>query len=145
MQRDSTKFRAVEQLSLIPERKIVSRPVSLEHIYMLRSTAEALEYACQLAGVVSKEICAQMDCDKSTWSRICRGEWDIDGRDVPKFCRVVGNDAYLLYLNHACNFDLTTLHKVRDDQERRISELERENSDLRRAIALWAQAQKCNP
>lgn len=138
-------MRAVEQLSLIPDRKIISRPVSLEHIYMLRSTAQALEYACQLAGVVPKEICAQMDCDKTTWSRICSGEWDLDGRDVPKFCRVVGNDAYLMYLNHACNIDLTSVRKVPDDQQRRIAELESENRDLRRAMTLWAQAQRGNP
>lgn len=131
-----------QQLPLIPDRKIVSRPVSLEHIYMLRTTAQALEYACQLAGVVPKEICAQMECDKTTWSRICSGEWDLDGRDVPKFCRIVGNDAYLLYLNHACNYDLTTVRKVRDDQEKRIAELESENRDLKRSMFLLADAMK---
>lgn len=135
-------MRSVEQLELIPNRKIISRPVSLEHIQVLKSTAQALEYACQLADVVPKEVCPHMDCDKSTWSRICSGEWDLDGRDIPQFNRVVNNSAYLLYLNHVDGWDLTSLRKVRDDKERRIGELENENRDLRRAMSLWVEVQK---
>lgn len=143
MQRDSTKLRDVEQLPLIPDRRITSRPVSLEHIRLLGSTKAALEYACQLADVAPKEVYGRMDCDKSTWSRICSGEWDLDGRDVLKFCRVVNNDTYLLYLIHVHGYDLTALRMVRDDKERRIAELETENQDLRRAMRLvWAEALK---
>lgn len=126
MQRHSTKLRNVEdpaQLPLISDRKIISRPVSLDHIPVLKSTADALEYACRLAGVVPKEICPHMECDKTTWSRICSGEWDLDGRDILKFSRVVNNDAYLLYLVHIHGYDLTALRKTLDDKDREIWEL----------------------
>jgi hypothetical protein len=83
-----------------------------------------------------------MSVDKTTWSRITSGEWDLDGRDVLRFDRIVNNDAYLLYLNHIHGYDLNSLRKVQDDQERRINELERENRDLRRAMSLWADAQR---
>ena len=144
MQRASTKLRdvAAEQLSLIPDRKIISRPVSLEHIPVLKNTAQALEYACQLAGVVPKEICPHMECDKSTWSRICSGEWDLDGRDIPRLNRVLGNSAYLLYLNHLDGWDLTSLHKVQDDKDREIFELRQQVAERDRAIELFVKAAK---
>jgi len=144
MQRDSTKLRPVdhEQLPLIPEQRAASRPVSVERIYTLADTHEALMYGCELARLAPKQIYGQMGVDKTTWSRITSGEWDLDGRDVLRFGRVVNNDAYLLYLNHIHGYDLNSLRKVQDDQERRINELERENRDLRRAMSLWADAQR---
>lgn len=142
MQRDSTKLREVEeQLALLPARK-PSRPVSLEHIQILRNTKQALEYACQLADMAPKEIYGDMDCDKTTWSRICSGEWDLDGRDVAKFGRVVNNDAYLLFLNHQAGFDLVSLRKLQDDKDRRIAELEQRLADQDRAIRLMVDFQK---
>src|SRR5579859_4587322 len=142
MQRVSTNSRAGEngeQLSLIPDRKIVSRPVSLEHIRILKSTAEALEYACQLAGVKPKEICPHMECDKSTWSRICSGEWDLDGRDIPRLNRVLGNSAYLLYLAHVDGWDLAAIRKQQDDKDREIAELRQQLADQERAIRLMVE------
>jgi hypothetical protein len=142
MQRDSTKLRDVEQLSLIPDRQIISRPVSLDHIRLLKSTKAALEYACQLADVVPKEVYPHMECDKSTWSRICSGEWDLDGRDIPKFNRVVGNNAYLLYLNHLDGVDLESIRKAQDDKDKRIAELEKQVADQERAIRLVVEAHR---
>lgn len=140
MQRSSTKVRAVEQLSLIPERRqIVSAPVALDHIPLLKNTADALDYACRLANVVPKEICANMDVDKTVWSRICSGEWDLDGRDVLKFDRTVNNDAYLLFLVHQHGYDLSSLRKARDDKERRIAELEQHVIDQDRIIDRMAE------
>ena len=138
MQRPSTKLRNVadaEQLPLIPHNKVVSKPVSLDRIYTVTDTHEALMYGCELARLAPKQVYPLMDCDKTVWSRICSGEFDLDGRDIRKFNAAVNNDAYLLYLIHIHGYDLTTLRKVQDDKERRIAELEQENSDLRR---LWA-------
>lgn len=136
MQRPSTKLRDVEhqdgeQLSLIPNRKIISRPVNLAHIPVLQSTKQALEYACQLADVAPKEIYLQMEIDKGTWSRICSGEWDLDGRDIPRLNQVVGNSAYLLYLNHIDGWDLVYMRKTLSDQERQLEEERLENAKLR--------------
>src|SRR5262245_7778091 len=109
MQRGSTKLRVDEhqQLPLIPDRKIVSQPINLEHIGVLKNTKQALEYACLLADVVPKEVYTQMGCDKTTWSRICSGERDLDGRSILKFSRVVNNDAYLMHLIHIHGYDLS--------------------------------------
>lgn len=127
---------------MIPDRKIVSRAPSLDHIRLLKSTKVALEYACQLADVAPKEVYPHMGCDKTVWSRICSGEWDLDGRDIPKFCRVVNNDAYLLYLVHVHGYDLASLRKAQDDKDRRIAELEQELADERRAVRLIVDYQK---
>jgi hypothetical protein len=137
-------MRAVEQqqLSLIPNRKIMSRPVSLEHIPLLKSTKHALDYGCQLADVAPKEVYADMGCDKTTWSRICGGEWDLDGRDIPKLNRVLGNSAYLLYLIHVDGWDLASLRKAQDDKDRRIADLEQRLADQERAIRLIVEYQK---
>jgi hypothetical protein len=143
MQRRSTKLQNVEppdQLTLLPEREpIVSRPVNLDHIGVLSSTAQALEYACQLASVTPKQVYPYMDCDKTVWSRICSGELDLDGRDIPQFNKVIGNSAYLLYLAHVEGWDLTTIRKVRDDKDRRIAELEQKVADQDRAIRLMVE------
>jgi hypothetical protein len=115
MQRDSTKLRSVEQLSFIPERA-VSRPVSVDRIYTLTDTHEALMYGCELARLAPKQVYPHMEVDKTTWSRITSGEWDLDGRDVLRFDRVVGNDAYLFFLAHIHGYDLTTLRKADSDE-----------------------------
>lgn len=142
MQRSSTKLRNVadsEQLPLLPEHKtVVSKPVSLDRIYTISDTHEALMYGCELAKLAPKQVYPLMDCDKTVWSRITSGEFDLDGRDVLKFDRAVNNDAYLLYLNHIHGYDLTTLRKVQDDKDRRITELEQKLADRDRLIQLQA-------
>lgn len=133
MQRSTTKLRDVEQLSLIPERQpIVSEPVNLQHIPLLKNTADALDYACRLAKVVPKAVYTNMGCDKTVWSRICSGELDLDGRDILKFDRTINNDAYLFYLVHQHGYDLPSMRKRGDDKDRRIAELEQELADERR-------------
>ena len=146
MQRSTTKMPdvAAEQLQLLPDR-VRSRPVDIAHIPLLRSTTAALEYACTLASVVPKQVYPYMDYDKSAWSRICSGELDLDGREIHRFESVVGNHAYLFYLNHEAGFDLTTLRKTQDDQEKRIEELEREVADRDRSIRLLVDALKGKP
>jgi hypothetical protein len=125
MQRSATKLKDVAQLALLPEPpKVVSRPVSFDRIYTLDSTHEALQYGCELARLVPKQICGEMGCDKTVWSRIASGEFDLDGRDIKRFSTVVQNDAYLLYLNHLHGYDLAAMRKTMDDKDRRIAELE---------------------
>lgn len=133
MQRSASKLKvdaaAVEQLSLLaaPGKK-PSRPVSFDRIYTLVDTADALSYACELAGVSPKAIYGDMEIDKTVWSRILSGEWDLDGRDVPKLNKVTGNNAYLMYLNHLDGIDLHSIRKTMDDKER-------ENFELRQKLA----------
>lgn len=125
MQRSATKLKYVAQLALLPEPpKVVSRPVSLDRIYTLDNTHEALLYGCELARLVPKQIYGEMGCDKTVWSRIASGEFDLDGRDIKQFSSVVQNDAYLLYLNHLHGYDLAAMRKTMDDKDRRIAELE---------------------
>jgi hypothetical protein len=136
MQRASTKLRVdADQLSLLPElknRPIVSQPVNLAHIPLLTDTKKALEYACMLANIVPKAICPHMEVDKTVWSRICSGEFDLDGRDIPKFCRVVNNDAYFLFLGHELGYDPASFRKRLDDKDREIQELKQRLADSER-------------
>jgi hypothetical protein len=130
MQRAATKLKDVAQLALLPESpKIISRPVSFDRIYQLTSTHDALMYACELARksngdpVVPKLIYGEMGRDKTVWSRITSGEFDLDGRDITRFNSVVGNSAYLLYLQHLDGQDLTSIRKTMDDKDREIAHL----------------------
>lgn len=141
MQRRPTKLPDVEQLPLLPER-IQSKPVDYARIRLLQSTTEALDYACTLAGVAPKQVYLRMDIDKGTWSRICSGEFDLDGRDIRRFDSEIGNDAYLLYLLHDHGYDLDSLRKTQDDQEKRIAQLEQEVADRDRSIRLLVDALK---
>lgn len=138
MQRSSTKLRDVvvtEQLPLIPDEKIISRPVSFDRIYTLTDTHEAFEYGCELARQVPKKLYTRMECDKTVWSRIASGEMDLDGRDILPFNRVVNNDAYFLYLAHIHDYDLTSLRKnYASEAERKNAELIEENKALRTAL-----------
>lgn len=134
MQRVSTKLSTGEQLPLIPGPKVVSRPVSLDRIYQLTDTHDALMYGCELAKMVPKQAYTAMGIDKTTWSRICGGEWDLDGRDILQFDRVVGNDAYLLYVNHLHGYDLASMRKTMDDKDRRIAELEQQIAERDKRI-----------
>lgn len=84
--------------------------------------------------MVPKQAYDPMGIDKTTWSRITSGEWDLDGRDVPQFNKVVGNNAYLLYLNHEDGIDLNSIRKTMDDKDRRIAELEDQVADRDRRI-----------
>jgi hypothetical protein len=123
MQRPATKLSDVEQLALIPEPKVVSKPVSVERICTLSDTHEALMYACELARLAPKQIYSEMGCDKTVWSRICSGELDLDGRDIQKLSRAVRNDAYLLFLNHQAGYDLHAMRKTMDDKDKEIADL----------------------
>ncbi|HEY6927699.1 MAG TPA: hypothetical protein VI653_29760 [Steroidobacteraceae bacterium] len=138
-----------QQLSFISQPRFVSRPIVLDRVYALSNTNEALEYACELArtsegkAIAPKQIAPLVGVDKTTWSRICGGEFDLDGRDILPFSRVVGNDAYLLYLNHIHDYDLTTLRKVpKNDLERENQELRSEIDELRRVLRYVTEAQK---
>jgi hypothetical protein len=125
MQRSATKLKDVAQLALLPEPpKVVSRPVSFDRIYTLDSTHEALLYGCELARLAPKQIYGEMGIDKTAWSRISTGEFDLDGRDIRRFSAVVQNDAYLLYLNHQHGYDLAAMRKTMDDKDRVIAELQ---------------------
>lgn len=127
---------------MLPEPSIKSHPVDYARIRLLQSTTEALDYACTLAGVVPKQIYPHMDCDKSTWSRICSGEWDIDGRDIHRFDSLLCNDAYLLYLNHQHGYDLDSMRKTMDDKDRVIAEQAEKIADQERSIRLLVDALK---
>lgn len=123
MQRSATKLNDVAQLALIPTPKVVSRPVSFDRIYTLDSTHDALLYGCELARLVPKQIYGEMGKDKTAWSRITSGEFDLDGRDIRRFNALVQNDAYLLYLNHQHGYDLAAMRKTMDDKDRVIADL----------------------
>jgi len=97
--------------------------VSFDRIYTLDSTHEALLYGCELARLAPKQIYGEMGIDKTAWSRISTGEFDLDGRDIKRFNTVVQNDAYLLFLNHQHGYDLAAMRKTMDDKDREIADL----------------------
>ncbi len=143
MQRETTKLRVVEQpsqLSFIPERTFVSRPVDVQHVALLKNHRAAIEYACLLADVEPKQVYTLLNYDKTKWSRICNGERALPSGDIKKLNAVLGNKAYLLYVNHDCGVDISTIRDLGDDKDRVIAEQAQEIADLRRAMRLQAEA-----
>lgn len=133
------------QLSFLPGKKIISRPPSIEHIPLLKSHRKALEYACELADVEPKEVCgllvnAGLRYDTTKWARILKGERTLPSADITKLNSVLGNNAYLQYLNYLDGIDLSSMRKRGDDKDRVIADQAQEITDLKRVVRMQTEA-----
>lgn len=94
----------------------------------------AFELCAELAGKEPKQIQAELRLDKAQWSRWVSGQ---EGIVWPKFEAVMdlcGNDAPLLWMAHARNYDLHSLRKRETEIERENRLLREEVTALRRAL-----------
>jgi hypothetical protein len=130
-QHKPTRSDKVEQLALLPA-KALCPPPDLERLTALPNWRRAMRYSISLADLEPKEVYVPMEKDKGTWSRIESGDMSLTVSELPKFQRIVGNDALLLWLNHDAGYDIKTLRLRQDDKDRRIFELERQLAEERR-------------
>ncbi len=108
--------------------------VTAQEIMRETSLGGAFGLCAKAAGKEPKEIQAALRLDKAQWSRWESGQ---EGVIWPKFVGVMdfcGNDAPLLWMNHARGFDLGALRKLETDLERQNRLLREENTALKRVL-----------
>ena len=88
------------------------------------------------SGLARKQIFDELDIDKATWSRIESGDAHFPTNKLASLMTICGNEAPLIWLAERRGWDWSTIRAHASDQERRITELERENLDLQRALRL---------
>ena len=98
------------------------------------SLGQALDLCLELAGKEPKQVQADLKLDKAQFSRWQSGQ---EGVNWPKLTAVMdhcGNDAPLLWMNHARGFDLHSMRRVESELEARNRKLQEENAALRRVL-----------
>lgn len=86
------------------------------------------------AGFEPKEVMHELKMDKAQWSR-----WESGAEGIvwPKFTAVMdkcGNDAPLMWMNHARGWDLHSMRRRENEMERQIRLLREENTALKRVL-----------
>lgn len=94
----------------------------------------AIALCARAAGMEPKQLQAELKTDKAQWSR-----WESGAEGIvwPKFVALMdfcGNDAPLLWMNHARGFDLASLRKLESETQRENRLLREENAALRRVL-----------
>lgn len=107
----------------------VALPVEVSPAEVMRkpSLGAALDLCLELGGFEPKQVQHALKLDKAQFSRWQSGQ---EGVNWPKLVAVMdhcGNDAPLLWMNHARGYDLAAMRKVE-------TELERENRELRNRV-----------
>lgn len=98
------------------------------------SLGGAFELCAEVGGLEPKQIQSELKLDKAQWSRWVSGQ---EGVVWPKFCAVMdlcGNDAPLLWMNHARGWDLASMRRRESETERENRLLREENAALRRVL-----------
>lgn len=114
----------------------ISIPVEVNPSEVARkaSLGASIELCLELAGLEPKQLQADLKLDKAQFSRWSSGQ---EGVVWPKLCAVMdrcGNDAPLLWMNHARGWDLHAMRRVESETERRLRQALEENAALRRVL-----------
>lgn len=114
----------------------VALPVEVNPSEVVRKTSlgASIELCLELAGLEPKQLQADLKLDKAQFSRWSSGQ---EGVVWPRLCAVMdrcGNDAPLLWMNHARGWDLHAMRRVESETERRLRLALEENAALRRVL-----------
>lgn len=114
----------------------VAIPVEVNPYEVVRKTSlgSSIELCLELAGLEPKQLQADLKLDKAQFSRWSSGQ---EGVVWPRLCAVMdrcGNDAPLLWMNHARGWDLHSMRRVESETERRLRLALEENAALRRVL-----------
>ncbi|MFV0679239.1 hypothetical protein [Ottowia sp.] len=108
--------------------------VPVAEVTRKRDLGGAIDLCLELAGREPKQVQADLRFDKAQFSRWQSGQ---EGITVPKLFGLMdycGNDAPLLWLNHARAWDLHAMRRIETQVERENRLLREENSALRRVL-----------
>lgn len=127
-QRHSTNLQPVVTQLGIPS------TVTPAEIARKRSLGDAISLCAEAAGFEPKQLQDALKLDKAQWSRWTDGK---EGILWPKLCAVMdkcGNDAPVLWMLHAREYDLGSLRHRETELERQLREAREENVALRRVL-----------
>ncbi len=94
----------------------------------------AIDLCLEVAGLEPKQVQSDLRLDKAQFSRWTTGQ---EGVVWPKLAAVMdrcGNDAPLMWMNHARGWDLYAMRRVESETERRLRLVMEENAALRRVL-----------
>lgn len=111
-------------------------PVALDPREVMRKTSlgGSIELCLEVAGLEPKQLQAELKLDKAQFSRWASGQ---EGVTWPKLAALMdrcGNDAPLLWMNHARGWDVHAMRRVESETERRLRMALEENQALRRVL-----------
>lgn len=101
------------------------RDVSDDVIAKCASMKDALKLSKEVSGLQDKVFCQELDIDAGQWSRIWSGGANFPENKLPHFMKLAGNLIPLRWFANQFNMGLHVLK----------TELERENEELRKALA----------
>lgn len=119
---------------------LLSVEVPLSEVMRKPTLGRAIEYCAELAGYsYDKELEKALATHgvKVDNTQLTRWKQGGEGIKWERFCAlmdVCGNDAPLLWMNHARGWDIHSLHKRESELEREVRDLREENHALRRVL-----------
>lgn len=108
--------------------------ISLTEVERKASLGKAITYCYESAGFEAKQIAAELHSDKG---QVSRWESGAEGIVWPKFSALMdkcGNDAPLLWMNHARGYDLGSMRKRETELQAENRRLREENEALMRVL-----------
>ena len=114
----------------------VSIPVEVNPSEVARkaSFGASIELCLELAGLEPKQVQADLRLDKAQFSRWASGNEGVVWPNLSAVMDRCGNDAPLLWMNHARGWDLHAMRRVESETERRLRLALEENAALRRVL-----------
>lgn len=122
-----------EQITLAiasPPKKV---DMPLELIWAKRSQGAAFTLACDASGLEDKELCAALNIDAGTFSRIKKGDNTLSNDRIKEFCTVVGNTIYPQWIAYQVGCGIVML---KTEAERIAEALRAELETERKTTAL---------
>lgn len=129
------------QIELIPSDIAAEAPITPDLVSRVRALPtflRAWNYAAQISTLEEKEIYIPVGIDGSHWTKIKNNAAGVPADErFTRFQERVRNNVLLIWHCESQGFDALSLRKhYASDADRRVAELEEENSALRRIVAL---------
>jgi hypothetical protein len=99
-----------------------------------RSLGGSIDLCAKAAGIEPKELQAELRLDKAQWSRWVSGQEGIVWPKLELLMDRCGNDAPVLWMNHARGYDITAMRRRESELERELRQAKEENAALRRVL-----------
>lgn len=126
----------MRQFELLPEFNCDAVSLDIETIKRQPTMNAAIVLCVMASGLDRKQIYGALGIDAATWSRIESGQAHFPPNKLQPLMQMCGNQAPLVWLQESLGYDSRSITKHRNDDQRRIAELEQENADLKRMFGL---------
>jgi hypothetical protein len=116
-------------------------PVNVDLAAVTRQSSlnAALVYCVGASGLDRKQVYTALGIDAATWSRIESAQAHFPLNKIEGLMDICGNEAPLMWLLNARGYDWASVREKQTEMERRVADLQQENSDLKRLFRLQSQ------